>query len=101
MRYILLIILIVPLVAALASPHATHAQDEATEADLEALGAKLKAAIDSSEMTEKEALAEYEEAAGKIKGAKTEKGKDDELVDALSSVLNIDRYITLHHLLGT
>ena len=77
MKHIFKPILILALVAALASPHATHAQDEATEVYLEALGTKLKAAVDSGEMTEKEALAEYEAAAGKIRGAKTEKGKDD------------------------
>ena len=36
-------------------------------------------------MTEKEALAEYEEAAGKIKGAKIEKGKDDKLSQMIYS----------------
>ena len=75
MKHILLTILILTLVALLTSPHATHAQDKAAEADLEALGAKLKAAIASGEMTEGEAVAEYEKATGKMKGAKTGKGK--------------------------
>ena len=69
--------LILVLVAALTSPHATYAQDKAIEVDLEALGTKLKAAIASGEKTEEEALAEYEKAAGKMKGAKTDKGKND------------------------
>ena len=75
MKHIPLTILILALVAALPSPHATYAQDEAQEAALEALGAKLKAAITSGEMTEEEAAAEYEKAIGKMKGAKTGKGK--------------------------
>ena len=80
MKHILLTILILTLVALLTLPHATHAQDKAAEADLEALGAKLKAAIASGEMTEGEAVAEYEKATGKMKGAKTGKGrgKDEE-----------------------
>ena len=70
---------IIVLVALLTLSHATHAQAEATQADLEALGNKLKAAIASGEMTEKEASAEYEKAIGKMKGAKTgkDKGKDE------------------------
>ena len=56
---------VIVLFALLTSPQATHAQDGATETDLEALGTKLKAAIASGEMTEKEALAEYEKAAVK------------------------------------
>ena len=77
MRHIPLTILILALVTALVSPHATHAQDKAIEADLEALGIKLKAAIASGEMTEAEALAEYEKAVGRLKGTKTGKGKND------------------------
>ena len=76
MRHIPLTILILALVAGLISPYATYAQDEAKEVDLEALSTKLKAAIASGEMTEEEALAEYEKAAGKMKGAKTGKGKN-------------------------
>ena len=73
-------VFIIVLVALLTSPDATHAQDKATEADLEALGIKLKAAIASGEMTEEEALAEYEKAAGKMEDAKAgkSKGKDEE-----------------------
>ena len=77
MRHISLTILILTLVAALTSFHATHAQDGATETDLEALGAQLKAAVASGEMTEEEAFAKYEKVAGKMKSAKTGKGKDD------------------------
>ena len=77
MRHISLTILILALVAALVSPYATHAQDKATEADLEALGIKLKKAIANGETTEEEALAEYEKAAGKMKGTKTGKDKDE------------------------
>ena len=66
---------IIVLLALLTLPHATYGQDKATEADLEALGVKLKEAIASGEMTEEEASAEYEKAAGKMKGAKTGKGK--------------------------
>ena len=62
---------IIVFVALLTLPHATHAQDGATEVDLEALGTKLKAAIASGELTEEEAAAEYEKAAGKMKGTKT------------------------------
>ncbi len=78
-RCVILSLFIIALVALLTSPHATHAEDKATEADLEALSIKLKAAIASGEMTEEEALAEYEKAAGKMKGAKTgkDKGKDE------------------------
>ena len=68
---------IIVLVALLTLLQTTHAQDGATEADLEALGAKLKTAIASGEMTEAEATAEYEKAVGKMKGAKTGKGKDE------------------------
>ncbi|MCE2393896.1 CotH kinase family protein [Candidatus Poribacteria bacterium] len=70
---------IIVLVALLTSPYATHAQDKATETDLEALDIKLKETIASGEMTEEEALAEYEKAAGKMKGAKAgkDKGKDE------------------------
>ena len=77
MRHISLTILILALVAALTSPHETHAQDGAAETDLEALGTKLKAAIASGEMTEEEASAEYEKAVGRMKGVKTgtDKGK--------------------------
>ena len=75
MKHILLTILILTLVALLTLPHATHAQDKAAEADLEALGAKLKAAIASGEMTEGEAVAEYEKATGKMKGAKNREGQ--------------------------
>ena len=77
MKHILLTILILILVALLTLPHATYAQDKTTEIDLEALGTKLKAAIASGEMTEEAASAEYEKAAGKIKDAKTGKGKED------------------------
>ena len=79
MRHISLTILILALVAALTSPHETHAQDGAAETDLEALGTKLKATIASGEMTEEEASAEYEKAVGRMKGVKTgtDKGKDD------------------------
>ena len=77
MKHILLTILILTLVALLTLLQTTHAQDGATEADLEALGAKLKTAIASGEMTEVEATAEYEKAVGKMKGAKTGKGKDE------------------------
>ena len=68
-------------VSLLTLPHATHAQDGATEVDLEALGTKLKAAIASGELTEEEALAEYQKATEKMKGAKTGKGKgkDDKI----------------------
>ncbi len=75
---VILSLFIIVLVAVLTSLHATHAQDRAAEADLEALGIKLKAAIASGEMTEEEAVAEYEKASGKMKGAKIGKGKDEE-----------------------
>ena len=75
---VILSLFIIVLVAVLTSLHTTHAQDKATEDDLEALGIKLKAAIASGEMTEEEALAEYEKATGKMKGAKIGKGKDEE-----------------------
>lgn len=66
---------IIALVALLISPHETHAQDGTTETDLEALGAQLKAAIASGEMTEAEAFAKYEKAAGKMEDGKNWKGK--------------------------
>ena len=66
---------IIVLAALLTLFHVTYAQDGATEAALEALGNKLKAAIASGEMTEEEAAAEYEKAIGKMKGAKTGKGE--------------------------
>ena len=72
---VILSLFIIVLVALLTVPHATHAQAEATEADLEALGTKLKAAIASGEMTEEEAAAEYEKAIGKMQDAKTGKGE--------------------------
>ena len=75
MKCIFILILVLALVAALTLLHATHAQDGTTEVDLEALGAKLKAAIANGEMTEVEAAAEYEKAVGKMKSAKTGKDK--------------------------
>ena len=66
---------IIVLAALLTLFHVTYAQDGATEAALEALGNKLKAAIASGEMTEEEAAAEYEKAIGKMKDAKTGKGE--------------------------
>ena len=86
MRYIPLTILILALVVAFTSPHATHARDGTIEADLEALGAKLKAAVVNGEMTEEGAFAEYEKAAGRMKGAKTgkDKGRDDKAPEALA-----------------
>ena len=75
MRHIPLTILTFALVVALTSPQATHAQDAVTETDLEELGAKLKAAIISGEMTEEEASAKYEKAVGKLKGTKTGKSE--------------------------
>ncbi len=77
MKRIVIPILILILVTALTSFHATHAQDGAAEADMEALGDQLKVAVASGEMTEEEAFAKYQKAAGKMKGAKTGKGKDD------------------------
>lgn len=75
MKHILLTILILTLVALLTSLHMTHAQDGVAETDLEALGTKLKAATASGELTEEEALAEYQKAIEKMKGAKTGKGE--------------------------
>jgi hypothetical protein len=88
MRHISLTILILTLVAALTSFHATHAQDGATETDLEALGAQLKAAVASGEMTEEEASAKYEKAAGKMKGAKTGKGKGEDDKNSKAPAIN-------------
>ena len=76
MKYMSLTILILALVAALTSLHTTHAQNGTTEADLEALGAKLKAAVDNGEMTQEEALTEYKKIAGRMKSAKTGQGKN-------------------------
>ena len=72
----------------LASPHATYAQDGSTETDLEALGAKLKEAITSGEMTEAEVAAEYEKAIAKMKDAKTGKGKGKDEKDWKTPTIN-------------
>ena len=73
---VILSLFIIVLAALLTLPYATHAQDGAMKVDLETLGAKLKEAIASGEMTEEEAVAEYEKAVGGMKGAKTGKDKD-------------------------
>ena len=79
---------IIVLVALLASPYVIHAQEGTTEDDIEALGAKLKAAIASGEMTEEEASAEYEKAVGKMKGAKTGKGKGEDDKNSKAPAIN-------------
>ena len=79
---------IIVLVALLASPYVIHAQEGTTEDDLEALGAKLKTAVASGEMTEEEASAKYEKAAGKMKGAKTGKGKGEDDKNSKAPAIN-------------
>lgn len=88
MKRISTLILILALVATLTLPHAIHAQDRTTEADLEALGTKLKAAIASGEMTEADAAAEYEKAVSKMKGAKVGKGKGKDNTDWEVPIIN-------------
>ena len=79
---------IIVLVALSASPYVIHAQEGTTEDDLEALRAKLKTAVASGEMTEEEASAKYEKAAGKMKGPKTGKGKGEDDKNSKAPAIN-------------
>ncbi len=85
---VILSLFIIVLVALLASPYVIHAQEGTTEDDIEALGAKLKTAVVSGEMTEEEASAKYEKTAGKMKGAKTGKGKGEDDKNSKAPAIN-------------